>query len=172
MNIILEGPDCAGKTTLATKLLGALLARTGSGEDGITVYHNGVHPDPFHVYLHQAIASLRSPGTIWDRYWPSNEVYLTGELLTPHQIEIMTSLGRELKAVVVMCLPPWKDIHQRWAERIAQEQVQDIHQMAAIYDRYQEYDSGLPQFTIDPLKMGEDITGLRRDIHKRWAEYE
>ena len=65
MKIILEGPDCAGKTTLATALKGKLV--------DYLYKHHGQYK---HAYKPH-IETLKLQNVIIDRHWPSELIYST-----------------------------------------------------------------------------------------------
>lgn len=116
MHIIIEGPDGAGKTTLARNLQRLSLRPYG-------YHHEGPPPagaDPLEYYA-RLLLSHRVP-TIFDRCHLGEVVYPpilrgTSSTLTNRGLRLMRRLVDGIGAKVVVCLPPLDVVRYRWAEK-------------------------------------------------------
>jgi len=153
--IILEGPDCAGKTTLATEL-----AKTQSMYKKI---HHGPFPRVTAAQLPRLYLESMQPmldwwhGLIMDRSWLSEQVYgpvfrnanRVSRLAQRHLERIAMRHG----AVVVLCLPPWEAVRQKWAERKGldpkAEMLENEDQLRAVWDGYNNLQTELPVIRYD-----------------------
>lgn len=144
MNLILEGPDCAGKTTLAQKVVSLQQEGVQRGEPErlrAEPFHNGVWDDPFKEYLKQFHVALTHPGAshVWDRFWPSNGVYspvMGGAQLDLRQLEVCEHLSRYLDCVGVLCKRPPEDVLEDWKARKGAEYVDGEGKMERIIQTY------------------------------------
>lgn len=108
MLIILEGPDCAGKTTLANRLVDAL--RVGNPADQVTYHHSDV---PTRHPVDEYVAPLLDyrPGTgqhvVCDRWHVGETVYpaVTGRVTrqTPAVAAYVELFLRSRGAIMVYC---------------------------------------------------------------------
>lgn len=156
MIIILEGPDGAGKSLLA-HTLGIRLEKMGL----MTVSsHHTSYPglkDPSLRYL----ASLRrdwqhKPNrvVILDRSWLSEPIY--GQVLRGGVDRVGLASRRMLErvalksgAVVVRCYPPYEVCQRNWAQRQADELIQEPAYLKQVYDLYENMITNLPVLTYD-----------------------
>ena len=166
MNIILEGPDDAGKSTLANKI-------NKGGE--WKRFHNGLHMEPFNEYLDQAVWALKNPGEdcLWDRFWPSNLVYGPihgGKMITPGETRLLQAMTIHLNAIVVLCLPPWETVRVNWKARGDAELVKEENKMHGIYREYAPSAFGVPQIVIDPFEMPVEEVLMRVARCAKWTE--
>lgn len=129
--IILEGPDCAGKTTLAREL----------EKCGYEYIHNGPpdKPSMMEVYYDQLKQAIERPIVI-DRFHLGELVY--GPLLRGHSgltDEDYINLDAKIEAmggIVIICLPTWRQVLDGWAARKAQEHIQQYDQLRESYTQY------------------------------------
>jgi thymidylate kinase len=137
MRIILEGPDCAGKTTLATKL-----------KEKLTDYlyiHHGVYAHAYKPHLE----SLKLETVIIDRHWPSELIYGTIFRAGP-TYNIYTMEKRVTENVLtkhILCLPPKDLVLKNFLERKGkgQEQFDDV---SKVYDAYKLFKNTFPYFVL------------------------
>lgn len=151
MLIVLEGPDGAGKTTLARALSKALGAR---------IIHHGPYPGLDGVelarkYLDSMCPALGGADVIFDRSWLSEpiyaEVYRTQpSRISPEARRMLTRVALSAGVVVVKCLPPLKSCLQVFAGRAEDEYLASSKQLREVYFRYADLDTGgLPAVTYD-----------------------
>lgn len=141
MNLILEGPDGAGKTTLANTIKQAWPE---------TIYH---HHGPDKHLLSTELASrymvslrpaLRGTDLVMDRSWLSEPIYATvyrgtASRITPVQRRMLERAALQAGMVVVRCLPG----EERCVETFLtgrEEMLNNAEQLRAVY---QAYESGL-----------------------------
>ncbi len=112
MSIIIEGPDCSGKSTLILQEF-----------NDLCIIHNGRYPSPMEA-LKAYTAQCPSPqynhdNIVWDRNYPSEQIY--GEIYRNKNIpqEHIDELEKQLKAiktVIVLCIPPFDVVIDNWRE--------------------------------------------------------
>lgn len=139
--IIIEGPDGAGKTTLAKAIFKHYDKRHYGKDD----------EDKFGQYLRDIVGSpLRS---LRDRMHYSEQAYgpvMRGvDILRPfHRMFDRVLLSRG--GVLVLVLPPFEVCRENWAARLGDEYVQDEEKLAAIYSKYKYHlSSHLPTLIYD-----------------------
>jgi len=142
--IILEGPDCGGKSTLAElwPLPESNKIHFSHQEDKLTAYK-------------KFLSEHRGRDMLLDRFHISEQVY--GPILRNSNELLYTGrfLERELLAdasCVVLCLPPWPIVRYQWQKRIDSEMVKDVEVMRAIYEAYHEIETDLKVFLFDYTK--------------------
>lgn len=131
MPIIIEGPDGAGKSTLAKSLAGALdmniLKMTANGGQSVPEY----------------LQKLACDGVIIDRCWVSEQVYsdLFGRepRIDHDDAEALTELCEHTGIPIIVLLPPLHIVISRLNER--GDEYADIvcPNIVEIYKRYQEW---------------------------------
>lgn len=136
---VLEGPDGAGKTSLAMKLKGLTGARyvhlTYRFKDKMHLYHTAAIRLVAHLAQHQPV--------VLDRWWPSEIVYADayrgGSKFTKHYFlleHIATSLG----VVYVVCLPEDKELYVKFYNKLKGERVEMYDEgMDRVYEGYREF---------------------------------
>ena len=172
LNIIIEGPDRAGKTTLAAAM-GEMLAEDGKVR--VTLFHNGVHADPFSEYLDQLLVAIKNPDRnhIWDRFWPSNLVYSPiagGKMLTAEQTTLIRNMSMHINCFVVLCLPPWEEVKARWEANLANEYIKEEDKMHEVYNFYSSGSFSIGQTIVDPFVVPADQILDRIARHVKWTE--
>ena len=154
MRIILEGPDCSGKTTLAKHLLNHF-AKHSQIHNSLDENKNFVWRDldrnilKKHKYLRAShIESLEKKNIIIDRFWPSEFVY--GNLFRKKIEYNITDLKHEAETydpIYIGCLPPKDLVAKRFAMRAA-ENEEDFSTVENVYDMYEFLFDTCKEFTI------------------------
>lgn len=136
-HIILEGPDGAGKTTLAEQL-------KGKGY----WYHHEKQPTETNMLVKYASTFLnttrhREMPVVFDRLHVGELVY--GPIMRGNDrmfgiqgLELLELLLKAKGALTVMCLPPYEACKGNWQDRQGQEYVEKEHLFKAVYDCYKE----------------------------------
>ena len=148
--IILEGPDCSGKSTLMERF-----------PDHLEKHHFSHEEDKLKRYLR--FLSDCSPRAVLDRFHLSEQVY--GRVMRNRNEFVYT--GRFIERVllthdscVILCLPPLGAVLTRWRERLGEEMVQDERTMRRIYESYTSLHTYLPVYLYDYTKDSvDDIIG-------------
>ena len=131
MPIIIEGPDGAGKSTLAKSLAGALdmniLKMTANGGQSVPEY----------------LQKLACDGVIIDRCWVSEQVYsdLFGRepRIDHDDAEALTKLCERMGIPIIVLLPPLHVVIGRLNERGDEYADVVCPNIVKIYERYQEW---------------------------------
>ena len=162
--IILEGSDCAGKTTLARELV----------KCGYTYIHNGP-PEPDEDLAESLLLQLNKAAAgpiVIDRFHIGEIVYgpmLRGKsALADDEWARIDVKIEALGGIVVICLPAWRQVLDGWAARKALEHIQMYDQLRESYtqyrrlieshDNYLHYDYN--QFSVD--SFAQALTSLKR----------
>lgn len=129
--IIMEGPDCAGKTTLIN-----------SEFEQFKRKHNGVYGSSdiaCKAYINQ-LNSIQED-TVFDRMHLSELVYgsaIRGSAMDKKLFAVVELLAAYREAVLIICLPPKETLIESWKNRRGKEYVKRMDQMLAIYDVYEK----------------------------------
>ena len=131
MPIIIEGPDCAGKSTLAEKLANALdmniLKMTANGGQSVPEY----------------LQKLTCDGVIIDRCWVSEQIYSDLFKREPRidndDAEALTELCGLIGIPIVVLLPPLHIIIDRLSERGDEYADVVCPNIMEIHERYQAW---------------------------------
>lgn len=131
MPIIIEGPDCAGKSTLAGKLANALgmniLKMTANGGQSVPEY----------------LQKLACDGVIIDRCWVSEQVYsdLFGRepRIDHDDAEALTEFCGLVGIPIIVLLPPLHVIIDRLSERGDEYADVVCPNIVKIHKRYREW---------------------------------
>lgn len=144
--IILEGPDCSGKTTLANVLYSKIAQ--------CRLTHYSSHDFP--KMLRHAVMSFNGMSDISDRFHLSHIPYDRYYRKTEPEILTVRMLDRVLLAnnsLVILCIPPWEVVRDQWMARRDQELIKDMATMRNIYDWYSDYEPVLPHIRYDYTEM-------------------
>lgn len=165
--VVLEGPDGAGKTTLARRI---------AEQFNLHYHHEGPEPELDGPQLFQRyyslIESLAPAGVVFDRLAVSERVYAAvlgrPDRLGPTGEAILSVALTKLKAVRVLCLPPAEVCLQGAFAR--GEGYVNHHQVLSAWSRYfaRMYD---PRWTkrYDWTVPGAEAD-LLQDLHRRRLE--
>lgn len=148
---ILEGPDGAGKTTLASAAFGrAVLANHGP--------YGGVR-DLLDVYLWSMVVDGdpdRLPGgLILDRSWLSEPIYGHvhrggADRVGPIWRRMLERVAYSRRAVVVLCLPPVELCLAAFRARRGEEYLDSEEKLRAVHARFRlHFDTSLPYVVYD-----------------------
>lgn len=113
--IILEGPDGAGKSTLAEHLLRGLCL-------GWTREHHGLYPkDTGEQLLHRYTTSILKGRVLLDRCFMSEFAYGTvmrgQDRLGPQGHRLLSRLCASRGVTEVICLPSFDEVRKNWLEK-------------------------------------------------------
>ncbi len=133
MIIILEGPDGAGKTTLARELV--------KQTKGIYLHLSYRWPQKIFLYHTAAIryAARQNRPIIIDRWWPSEAIYATsyrGQSPWPLQGRMADRVARKHGALYIYCLPESVTEHCDKFTKLKEtreEMYDDIHEVTFKY---------------------------------------
>lgn len=135
---ILEGPDGAGKSTLAAKLATAL--------GGAIIAHHGPYLNLgghalAQTYLDSMLPALMGEqAVILDRSWISEqvygEVYRKGSRLTVEMQNTIEAAAADAGVAVIVCLPPLPAVLQVWEARKGQEYLTHQKAVTDVWHRY------------------------------------
>lgn len=141
MLTIIEGPDCAGKSTLldaiTSRAFKPLQTRHSEPDAHLSARQKYVR------YLSWIRRSFVDP--MWcDRAWLSCLIYdpvMTGKSrLTGHHRRVLERLSLSAEVVQVICLPHWEVCRDQWSKRAKKgaEYVEQEAKFRQIYDLYYE----------------------------------
>lgn len=131
MPIIIEGPDCAGKSTLVKSLAGALdmniLKMTANGGQSVPEY----------------LQKLKCDGVIIDRCWVSEQIYSDLFKREPridrNDAEALTDWCEYMGIPIIVLLPPLHVIIDRLNERGDEYADVVCPNIVEIYKRYRKW---------------------------------
>jgi thymidylate kinase len=153
MIVILEGPDGAGKTTLAETLRQRFSLNKGMVHIVKHGPYTGVEPEQLcRIYFRAMSQALTYDDTvIMDRSWISEPIY--GEVYRNGANRIDTARKRMLEraalsrgAVVIHCQPDFETCAETFEKRPNEEYLDDISQLEEVYNEYES----LPLITSLP----------------------
>lgn len=146
---ILEGPDGAGKTTLAKRLC-------DDPSLGAFHYHhfgpppatppNAAVPSSFLQYLGAMQAIWRDRNSpfqrheIFDRFVYGELIYgpvfRNDRSLTPWMVRMIERVLLSMETTLVIALPLWDRVYENWSSRRGEEMLKQETQLKAVFDRY------------------------------------
>lgn len=135
MIIILEGPDGAGKTTLAKQLAEAFQLR---------IHHEGPPPKNVSVLQHygRILDAARGQNVVFDRLYVGERVYgpiVRGEdRLGGDGYKRMRQLSWAVGALEILCLPSFEVCLTNWQNRKG-ELFADAAKLRQVHDSYRRY---------------------------------
>lgn len=121
MTIVIEGPDGAGKTTLAKSLVGP----------GVSTYHHFGPPEPeitslvdyYQLQLSYHTNSWTRPTAVFDRLAMSEMVYgpiaRGGSRISGEEFDRFMHWCRERGVLHIVCLPPYQICLANWKRKLA-----------------------------------------------------
>jgi len=160
MIIILEGPDGAGKTTLADQLLNSL-------QYGVRIHHHGSYlsctPNEIQNAYFRSIYDA-SPTIIMDRSWLSEPIYADVVRKSPSRLSSNHVRELELAAsargvLVVNCRPPLSTCIKKEDEYV------DTNQLKLIYNMYESLPTLLPVINYNWQQRGS-YDELSEHLHR------
>jgi len=131
--ILIEGPDCSGKTTLIEEEFGHLNRK-----------HNGLYPSPTHAYnaYLQQISDFLSFNTsiVFDRMHLSEFIYGTvmrdEYTINSEQFNTIEEQLTIAECITVVCLPHLSKCLKTWWDRQDDEYVSKEQKFISIYEYY------------------------------------
>jgi len=162
MLIIVEGPDGAGKSTLARELADA---------SGSTMFHYGAYlgePVIAPHYFGAVCRALHGEDVVMDRSWYSEPIYGAAcrggaDRVSAAELRALELVAAEARAVVVLCLPPFEVCREAWAARRDREYVRLDAQMRTVYDLY----AGVRGWALDTCVYDRTSPGARLRLAAR-----
>lgn len=182
--VILEGPDCAGKTTLMNDLRKELSGTVR------TVHHgpySGITADQLpRFYVESMFPLFEGEQMLMDRCWLSEPIY--GLAYRGGQNRVGHVARRQLErmalrhgAVVALCLPPWETVKASWlARKGANEEAEyldKIEQLEVVYNAYAQLEEStdLPVVRYDYTRHRSQVRMLASKliwasdgVHREW----
>lgn len=146
MRLILEGPDGAGKTTLAQHFV----------RQGHSYSHEGPpkRSDLLQYYANVLLSS--GPNTVFDRLYLGElvygPIYRRVDRLGIDGARLMSRLTRAMGIHEIVCLPPFSVCLKNWSSRKTIEMIQQEHQYYQIYSWYEKLVEQLGLRTYDYTK--------------------
>lgn len=170
MVVVLEGPDCAGKTTLARALVDTL---------GLGYHHEGPPPRGVPVgYYYKTIFDQVSRnsrrGVVFDRLALSEEVY--GPVLRgrsgfgPGEYDEFAAHVAP-RAVQVLCLPPLKTCLSAWEADKEKQLLKWDWQVEAVWRAFKARRNGalLYDYTLPTSSLGAAVKSIQFEWDRRHA---
>lgn len=152
-NIIVEGPDCAGKTTLIENLKNYIPPPVG-------YVHHGPYKDESDIAHHyiESLSFNRGMTTLIDRCWISEQIYSQfygrSNRLSDENIAELEDMAHKVHTVIIFCLPPINVCFTKFLERKHEEYLENTEQFINVYSAYQKLHTltTLTSFTYDYTK--------------------
>lgn len=152
MKYIVEGPDGAGKSTLALHL-------------GGETWHHSYYPDP-RVMFTESVRSIISKAKTIDRIYYSELVYSPIYHKTPqrygHRTRMIDRMILSTGRIIVACLPDYETCHKAWSSG-RDEMVSDEAEFKKIYEAYKDMQYNTPYVTYDWVNEGLDDLAEKLD---------
>lgn len=169
MKIVVEGPDCSGKSTLAQ----ALHFRLGNYKYVHNSLFQGKHvqrnisgqishfsDDLFHSHLDL----LRlNENIIIDRHWPSELVY--GHIFRnkfEYDIKKMRRHCKIYRPIYIGCLPSYETVLKKFEER---KDTEDFDYVDRVYEMYARIFKLMPEFKIFNYEKEPILNFIKRELN-------
>jgi thymidylate kinase len=142
--VIVEGPDCGGKTTLAkaiAKEVSALYTHFDAPVRGSAVYFRSMFP-ALHGERH----------VVFDRSWLSEsayEGYSPKPQLRAVDKHILERVALRANVILVRCLPPFAAVLEQFRPRLHDEMLATEEALLRVYERYQALQTNLSYIDYD-----------------------
>ena len=162
---IFEGPDGAGKTTVArayVELTGARYVHF----DAMPRINKGLG----RIYVEAMLPALLGyQDVVMDRSWlseaPYAAIFRDGNVRTSlASRRMLERLALRCGAVVVQCYPPWEAVLASYRARRHLEMLESEEQLRHVYELYATRTTGLATVTYDYTTADKDLTNLVWDI--------
>lgn len=159
--VILDGPDAAGKTTLAEKLIemnhdnGIILHATYRFKNKIPVYHGAL--------LRKAYRLSKKKLVILDRLHISEYIYakvFRGGTKWSWQLPVFNQICKELNIPIIICIPSSVERGIEWFEQTKNIRYEMFDDMSKIIEEYIKY-----------AKKDKNILIYNRDLTKQLEFY-
>ena len=154
--VLVDGPDAAGKTTLAEKLIemnygnGIILHATYRFKDKIPVYHGAI--------LRKAIRLSKKTLVIIDRLHISEYIYakvFRGGTKWPWQLPVFNQICKSLHIPIIICVPSSLEQGIEWFAKTKQERCEMFDNIEGVIKEYIEY----VKHTKNIMIYNRDLTG-------------
>lgn len=158
--VILEGPDGAGKTTLAAKLVAGMIGDPHYEHCGPYRDMSDGLPRLYVEAMAPALLGLSS--VVLDRSWLSEgiygPIYRGGSRLQPYAVSMLERIAARCETIVVLCLPPLETCLEAWRTRASSgdEYVKAESTMKLIHAAYRSMPTTLPTVIYDYTQHSED----------------
>lgn len=167
MIVLLEGVDCAGKTTLINTFYGDI--RKSS---------HGAYPTPtcaFQAYekeLNQIPEEFTTKLThIFDRLHVSERIYGSkyhGVYMSDERYEFLESMALNRHMIVILCMPPLEAVLTQWNQRCLQgkELITNESTIIEIYHEYDQIDlyTKLPVVRYDYTNYYNEVYSIKERV--------
>ena len=138
--IILEGCDCTGKTTLASRL---------SERYDAPITHYSKHDND--VMMTHALQCEPRTGEIVDRFHMSEipySMYFRHTIPAYDSVKEIDLVLRDRKCLQIVCSPTWNFVKARWEDRRDDELVQSLQAIHGIYLWYRDKSQAFSSFPV------------------------
>lgn len=163
--IIFEGPDGAGKSTLAARVAAVVDAE---------LVHCGPYPqvttdmDLARLYVEAMMpAVLGHRNVVMDRCWiserPYGDAFRGGAYRLRHLGRALERLAWRCETSVILCLPPWDTVATNFMLNKSEQMLDRVEQLRSVYNSYTNYENltSLPVTTLDPFTADDPDTSMR-----------
>lgn len=159
--ILVDGPDAAGKTTLAEHLIemnqgnGIILHATYRFKDKIPMYHGAI--------LRKAIRLSKKTLVVIDRLHISEYIYakvFRGGTKWPWQLPVFNQICKSLHIPIIICVPSSLEQGMEWFAKTKQERYEMFDDMKDVINEYIQY-----------VKKDKNIMIYNRDLTNKLDFY-
>ena len=138
--IILEGCDCTGKTTLASRLSERFVA---------PITHYSEHNED--IFTAHAIQCKPGTREIADRFHMSEipyTMYYRHSIPMYESVKDIDLILRDRKCLQIICTPPWLFVKNCWEKRKEEELIQSLEALHGIYMWYRDKSQAFTSLTL------------------------